>query len=322
MKLKSALTRRILIWILSILCSILSGTFFHAGAESDPLFYSDRFVFRSKNVDELTLIILTFERGKDGPRYYGEFFGAVYHRNSWSFLEGNDKYFYRPADLQTIQPSYFAKAEGTPVSGFRLHYDGGDVTLSIASGPIQPLYVSNNGPELKKKVGWAEAVATLRGKEIWGELMHEPMIWNGYNGLKQYSGLHKESQTFYLTTEKGKEIYFHQNKFDLKAFIDQHHFSETPRAEGGAVASNSQTIFTFTPPIPLAFLKRITPPFAFYSIPERWQVDLPPLGTFFLWSRGRASKNWMFGGHYWIAIEGILKGPDNERIWGLAEYIP
>jgi len=301
---------------------ILSGALSSAYAESDPVFYRDRFLFRSKNVDELVLILLTFERGREGTKAYGEFFGAVFYKNSWSFLEGNDKYIYRSADLKTIQPSYFAKAEGSEISGFKLKYDAGDFTLTISSGPIQPLYISNDGPDLKKKVGAAEGVATLRGKEYWGELVHEPLIWNGYNGLKQYSGLYKEAQTFYLTTEKGEEIYFHQNKFDRQAFINQHHLSETPKAEGGSILSNRRTIYTFTPPIPLTSLKKFTPPFAFYTVPERWKVDASPLGAFYLWSRGSASKNWMFGGRYLMAIEGILKGEKEERVWGMAEYIP
>lgn len=305
-----------------ILVFILTGTFPPAYAESDPVFYRDRFIFRSKNLDELVLILLTFERGREGGKAYGEFFGAVFYKNSWSFLEGNDKYFYRSPDLQKIQPSYFAKADGSELSGFKLKYDGGDFTLTISSGPIQTLYISNDGPDLKKKVGAAEGVATLRGKEYWGELVHEPLIWNGYNGLKQYSGLYKEAQTFYLATEAGKEIYLHQNKFDRQAFNNQYHLSETPKAEGGSIAFNHQTIYTFAPPLPLTPLKRFTPPFAFYTVPERWKVDAPSLGTFYLWSRGSASKNWMFGGRYLMAIEGILKGAKEERIWGLAEYIP
>lgn len=309
------------LWFL-ILVLLLPGTLSPAHAESDPVFYRDRFLFRSKNVDELVLIVLTFERGREGTKSYGEFFGAVFYKNSWSFLEGNDKYLYRSADLQTIQPSYFARADGSEISGFKLKYDAGDFTLTISSGPIQPLYTSNEGPALKKKVGAAEGVATLRGKEYWGELIHEPLVWNGYNGLKQYSGLYKEAQTFYLTTESGKEIYLHQNKFDRQAFIDQYHLSETPKAEGGSVVSDHRTIYTFTPPVPLTPLKRFTPPFALYTVPERWRVDAPSLGTFYLWSRGSASKNWMFGGRYLLAIEGILKGAHEERVWGMAEYIP
>ena len=316
MSLKQYLIRLFLIFIL------IFPTAFNALAESDPLYYSDRFIFRSKNVDDFILILLSFDRGKEGTKYWGEFFGAVFYKNNWSFLEGNDKYFYRPADLQTIQPSYFAKAEGTPISGFKLHYDGGDFTLNLSTGPIEPLYVSNDGPDLKKKVGTAEAVAIVRGKEYWGEIIHEPLIWNGYNGLKKYSGLHKEYQAFYLTTEKGNQIYFHQNKFDRQAFLDRYHLSDTYKPEGGSIALNKQTVYTFKPPIPITAVKTVTPPFAFYSVPERWRVDAPSFGTFFLWSRGKTSKNWMFGGYYLMAVEGILKGPEEERIWGLAEYIP
>jgi hypothetical protein len=295
---------------------------FSVFAESDPVYYSDRFIFRSKNMDDFVLILLSFDRGNEGSKYWGEFFGAVFYRNNWSFLEGNDKYPYRPADLGTIQPSYFAKAKGSPVSGFKLQYDGGDVTLVLSSGPTQPLYVSNDGPDLQRKIGTAEAVVTLKGQEHWGELIHEPLIWKGYNGLKKYSGLFKEYQAFYLTAEKGNQIYFHQNKFDRQAFLNKHHLSDVYRAEGGSIVLKNQTVYTFKPPIPLAIIKKSTPPFAFYTVPERWRVDAPSLGTFFLWSRGEASKNWMFGGYYLMAVEGILKGEKEERVWGLAEYIP
>jgi hypothetical protein len=312
-------------WILIPLFVILGFIFpaaFNAFAESDLPYYSDRFVFRGKNVDDFILILLSFDRGKEGSKYWGEFFGAVFYKNTWSFLEGNDKYPYRTPDLQKIQPSYFAKAEGTPISGFKLQYDGGDFTLNLSTGPVEPLYIPNDGPDLKKTVGTAEAVATLRGKEYWGEIIHEPLIWNGYNGLKKYSGLHKEYQAFYLTTEKGNQIYFHQNKFDRQGFLNRYHLSDAYKPEGGSIVFNKQTIYTFKPPIPITSVKTVTPPFALYSVPERWRVDTPSLGTFFLWSRGKASKNWMFGGYYLIAIEGILKGSNEERVWGLAEYIP
>ncbi len=306
---------------LLIFIFILSGTF-TAFAEPDPIYYSDRFVFRSKNVDDFILVLLTFDRGREGAKSYGEFFGAVFYKNNWAFLEGNDKYFYRPGDLQTIQPSYFARAEGSEISGFKLKYDGGDFTVTLSSGPVQPLYISNDGPDLKKRVGTAEAVAMIKGKEYWGELTHEPLIWKGYNGLNRYSGLFKEYQAFYLTTEEGNQIYFHQNKFDRQAFLNQYRLSEVPHAEGGSIVSKNQTLYHFTPPIPLTPLKKVTPPFAFYAVPERWKVETPSLGTFYLWSRGTASKNWMFGGYYLMAVEGILKGPKEERVWGMAEYIP
>lgn len=306
-----------IIFVLELLLALPGGS-----AEPDTLYRSDRFIFRSKNVDDLALVLLSFDRGTDGVKSYGEFFGAVFYRNNWSFLEGNDKYPYRGTDLESIQPSYFAKAEGSPVSGFRLHYDGGDFTLSVSSGPVQPLHISNDGSDLKKSLGVAEAVLTLRGREIWGELLHEPLVWKGFNGLKRYTGLFKEYSVFYLVTEKGKEIHFHQNKFDRQAFLNRYDFSETYQAEGGSILFNNTTLYTFKPPIPVTLLKKVTPPFAFYSIPDRWRVDAPALGTFYLWSRGRVSKNWVFGGYYLVAVEGILKGAEEERVWGLAEYIP
>lgn len=306
---------------LLIVIFILPGTFI-ASAGSDPVFYSDRFAFRGKDVDDFILVLLTFDRGKEAAKSYGEFFGAVYYKNNWSFLEGNDKYFYRPGDLQTIQPSYFARAEGSEVSGFKLKYDGGDFTVTLSSGPVRPLYISNDGPDLKKKVGTAEAVATIKGKEYWGELIHEPLIWKGYNGLKRYSGLYKEAHAFYLTTEKGSQVYFHQNKFDRQAFLNQYPLSDVFKPEGGTIVSNDQTVYTFNSPIAVTPLKKVTPPFAFYTIPERWRVEAPSVGTFFLWSRGRGSKNWMFGGYHLMAVEGILKGATEERVWGFSEYIP
>ena len=97
------------LWILVSFTLLLPPFSF---GEPETRYYSDRFVFRSKEVDDLTLVILNFSRGKEGEKYYGEFFGAVFTQTGWWFLEGNDKYFYKPGNLEIIQPSYFAKADG------------------------------------------------------------------------------------------------------------------------------------------------------------------------------------------------------------------
>lgn len=291
--------------------------------ESETSYYSDRFIFRSKEVDHLTLVILNFNRGKEEAKYYGEFFGAVFVQHDWFFLEGNDKYFYRPGDLQIIQPSYFARAEGSAISGFKLRYDGGDFTLTISSGPTQPLYSPEAGRTLQKKLSVAEAVLTLKGKESWGELVHESTVWNGFNGLKRYKGLFKEYHSFYLTTEKGREVYLHRNLANRQEFLSRYNLAETYVQEAGLIQSGPRSIYSFKPPIPLSLLSSIHPPFAIYPLPQRWKVDAPSVGTFYIWSRANASKNWVWGGYYLMAIEGVLRtGEAEERVWGLGEYIP
>ncbi|HIE65739.1 MAG: hypothetical protein ABGX83_01335 [Nitrospira sp.] len=289
--------------------------------EAEASYHSDRFIFRGSDVDNFLLIILTFGRGSKEISLWGEFFGAVFYKNEWSFLEGNDKYFYRGKDLEKIQPSYFAKAEGSPVSGFRLQYDGGDFTINISSGPTTPLYVSDKGANLKRSIGFSEAVVTLKGIEYWGELLHEPLIWKGFDGLKRYKGLYKEYQGFYLTTVKGRQIYFHQNKADRGQFLKEYNFSETLQNEGGVILSGNEVTHEFTSPIPLTTLKDVTPPFALYSVPQRWRIEVPSFGTFFVWSRLEIGKRWIFGGYHLMAVEGIIKsGSEEERIWGFAEY--
>lgn len=309
----------LIMMILSIFILPLRASF----AEPDTIYYSDRFIFRSKEVDELTLVILNFNRGQEDGKYYGEFFGAVFTRHDWSFLEGNDKYFYKPGDLQIIQPSYFAKAEGSAVSGFKLRYDGGDFTLLVSSGPTQPLYSPETSRTLQKNIHIAEAVLTLKGREYWGELVHESTVWNGFSGLKRYKGLFKEYHSFYLTTEKGREIYLHRNRSNRQEFLSRYDLPETYVAESGLVRSGPRSIYSFKPPIPFSLLSSIHPPFAIYPLPQRWKVDAPSVGTFYIWSRANASKNWVWGGYYLMAIEGVLKnGETEERVWGLGEYIP
>jgi hypothetical protein len=291
--------------------------------EPETLYHSDRFVFRSKEVDDLTLVILNFSRGKEGEKYYGEFFGAVFTQTGWWFLEGNDKYFYKPGDLKMIQPSYFAKVEGSAVSGFKLRYDGGDFTLHLSSGPTQPLYTPDAGKTLQKKLGVAEAVLNIRGQEHWGELVHETVVWEGFNGLKRYKGLFKEYHSFYLMTEKGREVYLHRNKSNTQEFLNKYNLAETLLPEGGLIRSGPQSTYLFKPPIPLSLLESIHPLFAFYTLPQRWKIDAPSVGTLYIWSRGNASKNWIWGGYYLMSIEGVLKTETTEeRVWGLAEYIP
>jgi len=307
-----------LIFLISILLPLSS-----AFGEPETAYYSDRFIFRSKDVDNLILVILNFNRGKEEEKYYGEFFGAVFSQHNWSFLEGNDKYFYKPGDLQIIQPSYFAKAEGSSISGFKLRYDGGDFTLTLSSGPTQPLYAPDAGKTLQKKISVAEAVLSMKGKEFWGEMVHESTVWNGFSGLKRYKGLFKEYHSFYLTTEKGREIYFHRNRSDRQEFLTRYHLPETYLPEGGLIRSGARSTYSFKPPIPFSLLDSIHPPFAIYPLPQRWKVDAPSIGTFYIWSRANASKNWIWGGYYLMAIEGVLKnGGTEERVWGLAEYIP
>lgn len=284
-------------------------------------YHSDRFIFRGSDLDNFLLIIFTFGSGSKESRLWGEFFGAVFYNNEWSFLEGNDKYFYEGKALEKIQPSYYAKVEGSPVSGYRLSYDGGDFTINISSGPISPLYVSDKGVNLKRSVGFSEAVVTLKGVEYWGELLHEPLVWKGFDGLKRYKGLYDEYQGFYLTTVKGRQIYFHQNKADRRKFLKKYQFSETLRNEGGVILSGDKVTHEFKSPISITRLKEVTPSFSLYSVPQRWEMKVPALGTFFIWSRLKISKHWIFGGYHLMAVEGVVKdGPEEERIWGFAEY--
>jgi hypothetical protein len=126
-----------------------------------------------------------------------------------------------------------------------------------------------------------------------------------------------------MTSVKGRQIYFHQNKADRGQFLKKYNFSETLQNEGGVILSGKNITHSFKPPIQLTTLKKVTPPFAFYTVPQRWRVEVPSLGTFFVWSRLRISKHWIFGGYHLMAVEGVMKdGPEEERIWGFAEYYP
>lgn len=289
--------------------------------------HSDRFIFRGGDIDDLVMIFFTFERGKDAQRFYGEFMGAIFERNHWAFLEGNDKYVYQAKDLKIIQPSYYAGVQGSNDSGFILQYDGGDYTLKISSGPVYDLYTPLNGESLKKAIGISEAVITLHGKEHWGDLIHESLVWNGFNGLNRYKHLYKDYLSFYLKSEKGMQIFFHKNKADQGAFKKESHLPETLKSEEGAIFYDNKIIHSFEPPIRIVSIKEKTSLFSFYSVPHRWRVETSPeLGRLFIWSRGEASISWMVGGYYIMAIEGIVKDSEGsaieERIWGFAEYFP
>ncbi|MFQ5597757.1 MAG: hypothetical protein ACE5GK_06865 [Nitrospiria bacterium] len=311
------------------LAAAISGAFAQTEAppnanEEKTIFYSDRFIFRGEDIDDLHMVLMAFERGGDSEKKYGEFFGAVFEKSQWSFFEGNDKYRFVETDLTVIQPSYYAAADGTASSGFILKYDAGDYTLKISSGPVRRIYTPNNGVTLKKTIGIAEAVLSIHGKKYWGDLIYESLLWNGFDGLMRYKHLYKEYQGFYLKSEAGKLIYFHQNKADQNAFKNTHHLPETLQSEGGVILQKDHIVHTFKSPIPITALKKKTPPLAFYKVPQRWQVDTSPeAGRLFLWSRGEASKNWVTGGYYVMAIEGIVKaGTQEERVWGFAEYYP
>lgn len=298
-----------------------------AAADASPdetAFYSDRFIFRSKSVDDLVIVVFSFERGKQAEGYYGEFFGAVFERNHWAFLEGNDKYAYASTDLKTIFPSYYAKIVGTDLSGFVASYDGGDYTLKLSSGPIAAAYPFHDSETLKKNLGITEAVVTVNGKEHWGDLVHESLFWKGFEGLKRYKGLYKNYQAFFLKTEEGRQIYFYKNQANRKAFLKKHHLAETLQSEGGVVLVGGKTTEIFQPPILLSPINKTSLPFAFYKVPERWDIDLSPgIGSLQLWTRARHSINWIFGGYVIMAIEGVVKkGDGEERVWGFAEFFP
>ncbi len=305
-------------WILGAVVVILWVTARVFGAE-DTVYYSDRFVFLGKDVNQPVLALLKFDRGRDRGRYYGEFYGALYDQGRWRYFEGNDKYPYRPGDLQTIQPSYYARAKGSVESGFRLRYDGGDATLNIASGPIQFLHVPNPGRTLTSTLGVAEALLAIRNQETWGDLFHEPLRWTGFNGLQRYAGLFKEYHRFYLITESGREMSFYHNNADRQAFLNRHHLTETFPTRGGVIQSGA--IYPFAPQV--LPMRNVRPGLAVYTVPDRWRVDAPPFGTLHLWARDMGVRNWFFGGYYLMAIEGVFRyeGRD-ERVWGMAEYVP
>jgi len=296
-------------------------------SSDETLFYLDRFIFKNKDVDDLFIVVFAFERGRQKEGYYGEFFGAVFEKTQWDFLEGNDKYAYASSDLKTIFPSYYAKAEGSAVSGFVVGYDGGDYTLKLSSGPVQPVYTAHEGESINKVIGITEAVVTVNGKEYWGDLVHESLSWKGFEGLKRYKGLYKNYEAFYLKTEGGRQLFFHKNRADRQAFLKRHHLSDTLKSEGGVVLEGLETLYSFQTPIALTSTNRVTPPFAFYTVPERWEVLVnPDFGSLFLWTRAKASINWVFGGYVIMAIEGVIKKEgmegDGERVRGFAEYFP
>jgi len=292
------------------------------GVEETP-YYSDRFVFQGGEVDDLVLVILNFNRGQVGPKPYGEFFGALFHKGRWSYLEGNDLYPYRAGDLRNIQSSYYARVTGAAASGFKLRYDGGDHTFDLACAPMRTLDTSHVGPTLKSSVSSAEAWLRVRGNVYWGRMIHEPLVWTGFHGLKKYRGLFEAYHRFYLTTAAGREVYFYQNKSDRVKFLSQYDLVDTFQPEGGVMVTAGGVIDRFPQPIALRIVLMARSFLSFFPVPERWEVDASPLGTFSLWSRGQAEKGWFLGGYHLIAIEGILKtGAAEERVWGLAEYIP
>jgi hypothetical protein len=115
----------------------------------------------------------------------------------------------------------------------------------------------------------------------------------------------------------------HRNKADGGAFLKHHRLPETLLPEGGLIRSGPGSTLTFKPPISVDTLNAIHPFFATYTLPQRWKIEAPSVGTFYVWSRENASKNWIWGGYYLMAIEGILKSETGEeRVWGIAEYIP
>ncbi len=288
------------------------------------VFYSDRFIFRSNTLDDLTIVVFTFERGRQEEGFYGEFMGAIFERNRWAFFEGNDKYAYASSDLKNIFPSYYAKVGGSSVSGFQMEYDGGDFTIKVSSGPEKELLHTQNGATLNKKMGIAEAVMTVHGKEHWGDLIHESLFWKGFNGLRRYNGLFKDYQGFYLRSEEGQQIYFHKNSADQNAFKTRYNLPEALLQETGVVLHQDKAPLHFEKPIRLNPIERSTPPFALYKIPKRWEVVVnPEYGSLFLWSRKKKSINWLLGGYVIMAIEGVIKHSEKEeRLWGFAEYFP
>lgn len=293
----------------------------------ETIFYQDRFIFKNKSVDDLFIVVFAFERGRQKEGYYGEFFGAVFEQMQWSFFEGNGNYSYASSDLETIFPSYYARVEGSAVSGFVVEYDGGDYTVKLSSGPVQSVYTVFESETLNKHTGIAEAVVTVDGKEYWGDLVHETLSWKGFEGLTRHKGLYKNYEAFYLKTEDGRQIFFHKNRADRQGFLKKYHLADTLKAEGGVVLEGLKTLYTFQPPIVLSSTSRVTPPFALYTVPERWEVPInADFGSLFLWTRARASINWVLGGYLIMAIEGVIKKEgmeeEGERVRGFAEYFP
>lgn len=293
----------------------------------ETIFYQDRFIFKNKSVDDLFIVVFAFERGRQKEGYYGEFFGAVFEQMQWSFFEGNGNYSYASSNLETIFPSYYAKVEGSAVSGFVVEYDGGDYTVKLSSGPVHSVYTVFESETLNKHTGIAEAVVTVDGKEYWGDLVHETLSWKGFEGLTRHKGLYKNYEAFYLKTEDGRQIFFHKNRADRQGFLKKYHLLDTLKAEGGVVLEGLKTLYTFEPPIVLSSTSRVTPPFALYTVPERWEVPInADFGSLFLWTRARASINWVLGGYFIMAIEGVIKKEgmegEGERVRGFAEYFP
>jgi hypothetical protein len=289
-------------------------------------YYSDRFVFLGNRLDNLVVVLFNFNRGWTGEKPYGEFTGALFYQGKWSYLEGSDLYPYPKGhagnDLTQIQPSYYAKVLGSATSGFKLRYDGGDHTLDLSSGPIRPRYLPHDSPTLKSSVGSSEALLVIHGREYWGKMIHEPLVWSGFNGLKQYRGLFKEYHRFYLLTDHGAEIYFYKNRFNRSEFIDRSTLSDPFRPEGGAMMTPAD-IQIFQAPVSLRTMESIRPFFSFFSLPTRWEMAVESTGTFHLWSRGHAARGWFLGGYHLMAIEGTLETEwADARVWGLAEYVP
>jgi hypothetical protein len=289
-------------------------------------YYSDRFVFLGNHLDDLVAVIFNFNRGWTGEKPYGEFSGALFHQGRWSYLEGSDLYPYPKGhdgkDLAQIQPSYYAKVVGSATSGFKLRYDGGDHTLDLSSGPIHPRYFPHDSPTLKSSIGSSEALLVIRGREYWGKMIHEPLIWSGFNGLKQYRGLFKEYHRFYLLTDHGGEVYFYKNRFNRADFMRRSTLPDAFRPEGGVMISPAG-IEPFDLPIQLQIIESTRSFFSFFLLPTRWKMPVESTGTFRLWSRGHAEKGWFLGGYHLMAIEGTLETDGtNARVWGMAEYVP
>ena len=310
-----------------IVLVLWSGVAWSARTRPDETYYSDRFIFLGNNIDTPVLMVVVFNRGRSNQKNYGEFIGALFDRGVWNYLEGSDLYPYPQGriNFSEIRPSYYARVTGSPTAGFRLHYDGGDATVTLASGPFRPHVTDSRKSYPQSKMGQAEALLALRGKNFWGRMIHTSEVWPGLDGLKQHRDLYKTAYRFYLILDAGPEIrYIHKNQQEVTS--SAHTLVRLPREHTLRFYQNPQNpqdqIDSLEGNVAITPLEIARLWLGLFSVPERWRVEIPSKETLDLWSRGRVRR----GGrtrHYLMAIEGLInRHSGQQRVWGLLEYLP
>ena len=180
------------------------------------MYVSDYVSFIGEDDQGYVALAVDTNRGRDGESYQAEHFIVLHdEQRGWLTVQGNGAYENKEKALLELPDSSSFTFQGTPKSGWTIHSQSNDLTLSIAPIPERLSQTDSGG---RFWMGSAPARLKWADRIVKGRVIYEFFMMPDFNRLtRTYWGLWNNFQGLYLSVEGLGDLYVHNQESERLA---------------------------------------------------------------------------------------------------------